>query len=365
MSDHELPIGLSSPIYDENVMAGLFTSEVLRRGIPGVHTLNWATDVTDFPALMQPVLRIGGAKWRYGLVRYAARGGDDGLPLYISLANGHVTVKIAYRTVAQFVEMVTAVEAAFPKSVIGEKQRVPLTFWALTVHGPRQTTRKIDVPRWGEIEGNYGAATRKMMAYMVRDFRPSDGGQLLLWSGEPGTGKTWALRSLLWEWRKWCRFHYITDPETFFGKESQYLLDVLLAEEEAESEDEDEPNWRVLLLEDTGEIMAADAKERLGQGLSRLLNVVDGMIGQGLRILVMVTTNEQMGKLHPAVARPGRCAYRHEFGKLTTPEAVAWLEARGATMPPGTYGHKSIAELYAQVNGREAHAGQRLMGFLA
>ena len=41
--------------------------------------------------------------------------------------------------------------------------------------------------------------------------------------------------------------------------------------------------------EDTGELLSADARERSGQGLSRFLNVVDGLIGQGLRVLVLVT----------------------------------------------------------------------------
>jgi hypothetical protein len=29
----------------------------------------------------------------------------------------------------------------------------------------------------------------------------------------------------------------------------------------------------------------------VGQGLARLLNVCDGMVGQGLRILILLTTN--------------------------------------------------------------------------
>jgi hypothetical protein len=52
-------------------------------------------------------------------------------------------------------------------------------------------------------------------------------------------------------------------------------------------------------------LLTADAKVVIGQGLSRFLNVVDGLIGQGLRVLVLVTTNEPIRTLHPAVARPG------------------------------------------------------------
>ena len=36
------------------------------------------------------------------------------------------------------------------------------------------------------------------------------------------------------------------------------------------------------MLEDTGELLDPDAKTVIGQGLSRFLNVVDGLIGQGL-----------------------------------------------------------------------------------
>jgi hypothetical protein len=114
-------------------------------------------------------------------------------------------------------------------------------------------------------------------------------------------------------------------------------------------------------MEDTGELLSADAKERSGQGLSRLLNVVDGLIGQGLRILVMVTTNERVGRLHPAVARPGRCALLHEFDRLSVEEANAWLAGHGATATvtqPTT-----IADLYALRDGRERWRAVAAIGF--
>jgi hypothetical protein len=105
--------------------------------------------------------------------------------------------------------------------------------------------------------------------------------------------------------------------------------------------------WRVLLLEDTGELLSADARARMGQGLSRFLNVVDGLIGQGLRVLVLVTTNEEIRALHPAVARPGRAAANVEFVPLQPAEASAWLEHQGldsAAREPVT-----LAELYARL----------------
>ena len=46
----------------------------------------------------------------------------------------------------------------------------------------------------------------------------------------------------------------------------------------------------------------AGAHADVGQGLARLLNVCDGMVGQGLRILILLTTNEDLGTMHPATS---------------------------------------------------------------
>jgi hypothetical protein len=110
-----------------------------------------------------------------------------------------------------------------------------------------------------------------------------------------------------------------------------------------------ERGWKLLMLEDTGELLTSDARAVIGQGLSRFLNVVDGLIGQGLRVLVLVTTNEEIRTLHPAVARPGRCAANVEFLPLSPDEAVAWLRRRDvdATVERAT----TLASLYALAEG--------------
>jgi hypothetical protein len=109
-------------------------------------------------------------------------------------------------------------------------------------------------------------------------------------------------------------------------------------------EEPDKDNWKLIVLEDTGELLAADAKERTGQGLSRLLNVVDGIIGQGLRVLVLVTTNESLKRLHPAVARPGRCMAKVEFLPFPAEEAARWLDGQGGDAPAGG----TLADLFAR-----------------
>jgi hypothetical protein len=68
-------------------------------------------------------------------------------------------------------------------------------------------------------------------ALLERLLHPAHGGQLVLWHGMAGTAKTFGLRALAWEWREWCDFHYIVDPDTFFGQHADYLMSVLLQPE--------------------------------------------------------------------------------------------------------------------------------------
>ena len=115
------------------------------------------------------------------------------------------------------------------------------------------------------------------------------------------------------------------------------------------------------MLEDTGELLTPDAKSIIGQGLSRFLNVVDGLIGQGLRILVLVTTNEEIKSLHPAVSRPGRCAADIEFGPLSPEEAEIWLTARGIDGEPAE--SRLLASLYAAAEGFDPSRPRASAGF--
>jgi hypothetical protein len=324
-----------------------FAELVVQRGLEHVGTTSWPSEKMTLEGLFDHCVTSQRRHGQRTAVIDLGSAVAEGCLAHLMLSNGSVWLQIAARDVDAVATARAWFRERYPKTEVANAQRVRVAFWSLGQHGPRRLHRSIEVPSWTEVAANYPQEVgRKLSGLLGKEFQPGLGGRLLLWHGPPGTGKTYALRALGWEWRSWCDLHYITDPESFFGASPTYMLDVLLCEDD-ETEKE---RWQLLILEDTGELLAADAKERTGQGLSRLLNVVDGMIGQGLRVLVLVTTNERLRTLHAAVSRPGRCASQIEFGAFAADEAAEWLVRHGgeAVRRDGT-----LAMLYARLEGLE------------
>jgi hypothetical protein len=267
----------------------------------------------------------------------------------VCASSGNGSVSVAGRDADAVARVASELADVLSDADDEDPEQLTLRVWCHAEYGPDTVRRRIAVPRWDEIRDGYPAAAKHEVDDLMDATGPGPGG-LVLWHGEPGTGKSYALRALARAWKPWCDTMVVADPEAFLGRG-------VVGSEVAGSG----KRYRLIVLEDAGELLTADAREHAGQGLSRLLNLTDGILGAGLRTIVLVTTNEPIGRLHPAVARPGRCWTEIEFTRLSAGESDEWLAGRGLVPRNRAL---TLAELYALAAGR-AVAAPAAVGFAA
>lgn len=143
-----------------------------------------------------------------------ARG--EGTTAYLeSITGDAVSVKVSATTMAAAKNLAHQIVARAPK--VEPPDTVRVCSWYSNNGGARRTLRRIAAPRWREVANNYPPRVRAALAQVVSLERPANRGKLMLWHGEPGTGKTTAIRALIREWEGWCDAHYVADPERLFA----------------------------------------------------------------------------------------------------------------------------------------------------
>jgi hypothetical protein len=333
------------PIRPALLAHALFVAELLARQLSHVARDRFPGDAAPaaLARLGAPTLVRSDAKGNEVEALLRMRGGEIAL---IDAGHGHVWVEAAGETPQSASAVVAALRAALARKP-PVPDRVSMAFWMRGDCGGDVRHREIDAERFDEIAGNYSAPVRAALERLIAGRAP-ERGRLILWRGEPGTGKSHALRALARAWSPWCSAHFIMDPEELLGRGGAYMLDLLTWD------DDDEERWRLLILEDAGELITPDARAVTGQALSRLLNVTDGLLGQGTRTMLLITTNEPVGRLHPATRRAGRCLADIEFTPLSRAEANDWLAARGEERRVDR--PTPLAELFGDAGGSPVEA---------
>jgi len=164
------------------------------------------------------------------------------------------------------------------------------------------------------LELNYGKEFIKIHNLILdRLNKPFDKGIILL-HGDPGTGKTSYLKYLT---------NLIKDKDILFIPPS--LAEVL-----------SEPSIIPFLMEHKNSILIIEDAERVisdrehngsSAGVSNILNLTDGIMGDCLNIQVIATFNMKREKIDRALLRSGRLIAEHKFDKLSINETNILLKS--------------------------------------
>lgn len=304
--------------------------------------LSRSVSIADLEALGFTLVRSFCAT--YGTIVFMTA---PGVALSGFVGNRNVNLLVSTADAESLDFVVAMMRASFPGTAPAGSMAI--RSWAMGPHGARADEVRHDFAQWATTRANFPTTTRTTIDDLVALERPA-GGSVMVWHGEPGTGKTTAIRSLAHAWNGWCDLELIIDPEAFFAN-AGYLMSVLTSGP-IDHESADETNdvesaskrWKLIVVEDCDDLLLRSAQAGSNGQLSRLLNVCDGLLGQELNVIVLFTTNASVRAVHPAVLRPGRCLTTVHFGSFSAAEVAA----RDSDVAPR---EMTLAELMAAEGG--------------
>jgi hypothetical protein len=186
---------------------------------------------------------------------------------------------------------------------------------------------------------------------------------LVLFHGDPGTGKTQYIRHLLQKMSSLNKAVLYSPPAVTASLAEPQMINFIsdwIMEENRDC---------ILLIEDAEPLLESRSGGADGRssGISNLLNITDGILNDILGLMVIATFNTSIDNIDSALLRPGRLIARKEFKKMPRERAYELAKELGlefSTDKPEV----SIAEFYngsndSRVLTHEHKETKKKMGF--
>ncbi len=183
-----------------------------------------------------------------------------------------------------------------------------------TRHG--YDTQTFDLPKQKlDLDHNYGSSFLPVHDKILKTLNQKKGKGLVLLHGEPGTGKTHYLKYLAAK---------IKDKKVMFVP--PYLVDFITSPEMTPFLIENSDS--ILFIEDAERVIT-DRDNNAANGVSNILNLTDGILGDILNIQIVATFNMDRKKIDTALLRKGRLIAEHKFDKLNINDANKLIKHLG------------------------------------
>ena len=160
---------------------------------------------------------------------------------------------------------------------------------------------------------NYGESFSKISDVIVNKLNENNGKGIILLHGDPGTGKTSYIKYLT---------TLIKEKDILFIPPS---MAEMLSEPSIIPFLMDHKN-SILIIEDAERVISDREGNGSPAGVSNILNLTDGILGDCLSIQIVATFNMKREKIDQALLRKGRLIAEHKFEKLTVEESNKLLK---------------------------------------
>lgn len=171
--------------------------------------------------------------------------------------------------------------------------------------------KKINV----DLKENYNEGFVEMSDEIIGGLNKKNKTNLVILSGEPGTGKTTYIRYLTSKVKKNIIF---ISPDMVDSITDPAFIPFLMSN-----------NDSILIIEDAEPALEKRNNGGRSSAVSNVLNLTDGLLSDCLRISIVATFNTDKKTLDDALLRKGRLLMNYKFDKLAIEKSKSLLEKLG------------------------------------